>query len=429
MNKALELRRQPLSDLAFVKMGIDTGGNFIGGKTFKVNVSVVSAAEIEERNVSSSSSNRKRRHRLKFSESYLVKKAFKSTGVKRLLPLAVFPNIGEKYESVRSILDWMKYDLVRTEHDAVTFLCADFKVILPLVGMQTAASSHPCPYCFMHKDHFDCSSEHVCPNSKERTFEANYEQYCQFQAATDGDRRYAQAFFNVVNRPMFIFPESGLIIHSVPPPELHIYIGIFNHLFDFGVKFSEEWMHWWAFSLHQTREAYFGGTFEGNESQRLMDRTIVLRNKVFELKALRTSVEQEGFDLEETDGVRPDPLRQIERILDLMDLFEDVVLKCFGYRLESGYAEAIHTLKAAWLNLRWGPSVTLKAHVVFNHLGDWCRASGRGLGLTSEQALESVHAYFKVIHQRNHVKEIHNPRWAEQMMKTVLQFASMNCII
>jgi hypothetical protein len=355
--------------------------------------------------------------------------------VKRILPLSVFPDFGEKWEPISQLLDWMGYQAV-AERGVQTFLCADLKVILVLIGQQSAASTHPCPYCLMNRDHFACNVPdplHNCPNSNPRTFENNYHWFCEWMSATDGDKSVAKSFFNVVNKPASIFPENGFILDSVPPPELHIYIGIFNRLFDFASEFDKTLLHSWARDLHQTREEYWGGTFEGNESHHLMDCTGVLRQKIHLLlekrrKANDSAVEVEAFAIGEEDGM-PDPLLQILRIVDLMDLFDDVVSKCFGFALQSGYLEAIAKLKKAWLEMRWPPRCSVKVHILFNHIADWCDKNKRGLGLTSEQALESIHAYFKVIQERHLVKEIGNPRWAENMLQTVLEFLALNCII
>jgi hypothetical protein len=59
------------------------------------------------------------------------------------------------------------------------------------------------------------------------------------------DKSVAKNFFNVLNKAVSIFPESGLILDSVPPSELHIYIGIFNGLFDFASEFDEQLLHSW----------------------------------------------------------------------------------------------------------------------------------------------------------------------------------------
>jgi hypothetical protein len=91
----------------------------------------------------------------------------------------------------------------------------------------------------------------------------------------------------------------------------------------------------------------------------------------------------------------------------------------FGFLLHKGHLKAINQLKkACWDAL--GSTLSLKVHIMFNHVGPWGSKFGRGLGLTSEQALESIHVYFK---------EIDNPRWAENMLQTVLEFLALNCIV
>jgi hypothetical protein len=207
------------------------------------------------------------RDRLKFADNFTTKKQFKSTGVKRVLVLASFPQIvGEKYEFIRPLIEKMGYDRLRSEHDLPTYLCSDLKVILVLVGQQTATATFPCPYCLKTRASF--ANPSLTP-AKGRTFEGNYEFFVRYQNECGSNKQQAHVFFDVVNRPMGIFPEQGEILDSIPPPELHCMLGIGNGLHD-------ELAYWdsvnnttlvrdWSASLNLTREEYHGGQFESFE--------------------------------------------------------------------------------------------------------------------------------------------------------------------
>ena len=64
-----------------------------------------------------------------------------------------------------------------------------------------------------------------------------------------GDKKKAMDFFNCTELPIIPYDNGDLIIEKFPPPELHIFIGIFNHMYDgmleddslsdFAIKWAE----------------------------------------------------------------------------------------------------------------------------------------------------------------------------------------------
>ena len=66
---------------------------------------------------------------------------------------------------------------------------------------------------------------------------------------------------------------------------------------------------------------------------------------------------------------------------------------CFGYNLCEGYDMAIKKFKTAYLNL--DIPVSLKAHIIFEHVVQVCEKHNLGLGLFSEHSLESTLYDFK----------------------------------
>ena len=75
-----------------------------------------------------------------------------------------------------------------------------------------------------------------------------------------------------------------------------------------------------------------------------------------------------------------------------------------------------------------GISITPKVHIIFEHVPQYCSRFGRGLGLTSEQAGESVHSLFKRSFQKLKVNDVSSPRWATNVLKTVLDFNALSCV-
>ena len=71
-------------------------------------------------------------------------------------------------------------------------------------------------------------------------------------------------------------------------------------------------------------------------------------------------------------------------VIDALRKFNAVRKACFGNELLDSYREDIEKFKAAYVLL--GIKVTTKAHIIFDHVGDYCAKRGRGLGPDSEQA-------------------------------------------
>ena len=70
--------------------------------------------------------------------------------------------------------------------------------------------------------------------------------------------------------------------------------------------------------------------------------------------------------------------------IDALRKFNAVRVACFGDHLLDSYIDDIKAFKDAYVLL--GINVTTKAHIIFDHVADYCRERGRGLGPDSEQA-------------------------------------------
>ena len=85
-------------------------------------------------------------------------KSFKDSSVHKIIILAILPSLNEKYHNLRIILD--KLNISSLDYT----VSEDLKVLLQMVGKQTATSKHPCPYCmtsspdFQKADHYTLES-------------------------------------------------------------------------------------------------------------------------------------------------------------------------------------------------------------------------------------------------------------------------------
>ena len=68
----------------------------------------------------------------------------KLTGVKRLLMLCTVPDVPENHANMQIL-----FRLTQLNNIPYIFV-ADFKLLLIVLGLQTAVSSYPCPYCEIH---------------------------------------------------------------------------------------------------------------------------------------------------------------------------------------------------------------------------------------------------------------------------------------
>ena len=146
--------------------------------------------------------------------------------------------------------------------------------------------------------------------------------------------------------------------------------------------------------------------FLGNECQKLLDSLHVLegvinRHTRSTRKRKNVSVQREAF-------------------LNCFQTFKIVVDKCFGKNLELGWVGALADFKSAYRALEI--SITTKVHLVFEHVEDFCKMNGCGLGAFSEHAFESVHRDFADHWTRHLVKDKKNPKFWENLIQTVCEY-------
>ena len=106
--------------------------------------------------------------------------------------------------------------------DEVSFVfCADMKMNNIVLDLQNHASSHPCCYCDVSKDHLD-----TCGNL--RTFGSLKQNHLDFVQSSS---KKAKHFCNVVNVSLIDGPDDSHVLDVVPPCELHILLGVTNKLY------------------------------------------------------------------------------------------------------------------------------------------------------------------------------------------------------
>ena len=138
----LHHRSQETNDID-IKLGVGGGQEFL-----KVILSITLKLELE---------NNKIPEKLSKCDGYACKD-FKDSSVHQTIILAILPLLNEKYHSLRIILD--KLNISSIDYT----VSDDLKVLLQMVGKQTATSKHPCPLCmtsytdFQKADHYTLES-------------------------------------------------------------------------------------------------------------------------------------------------------------------------------------------------------------------------------------------------------------------------------
>ena len=337
LNRVL-ISREISSEL-LVKLGIDGGKGFM-----KFCLSVVDKSSLENETSKNPP-----------TERSLTQCVAKDTGVKRQMLVAVIEDFPEIYENVHQV-----WSLVGCG-DVKLFVACDLKMVNILYGLQAHSSSHPCAWC-------DIDAQNLEDAGTLRTLGSLRESFQAFRQS-GGVLAKAKLTSNVVHNPIISGPNDKLILDIIPPPELHLLLGVVNLLYKMlkGVWSEAET---WPSSLSNAQSPYHGAQYEENECRKLLKNV----DRLQQLAEANSAFQVFGF-------------------VDTLRKFDSVVRACFGSELSFDYFEKINQFKTAFLALP-NSRVTPKLHVVFHHISDFIDRQNSPLGLFSEQAVEAAHQDF-----------------------------------
>ena len=170
----------------------------------------------------------------------------------------------------------------------------DMKVIINLAGIQSSSSKYPCPYCHWistYNGKNDVSKP--AKPAKLRTFDSVRDNYNKWMTETGGNKKKAMDYYNCTELPLVPFEKDELIIERFPPPELHIFCGIFNHIYDGMIANPDmhDCVEKWSNDVGVTRQFCPGHAFVGNHCSRLLKKIDLL----LETRPPR-SIHKEQFD-------------------------------------------------------------------------------------------------------------------------------------
>ena len=238
------LSRKVFSD-HLIKVEIDGGGGFL-----RVCLGIIGMGQGED--VSSP-----------LSKQLLTQRIAKDSGVKQQLIVAIAEELPENYLNVKHI-----WSLIQANSSKFIISC-DLKLANIMCGLQNHASSHPCTWC-------DVDSRCLSSCGSIRTLGSLMNCYQAFKRS-GGDVRVAKSFGNVFHEPIITGSSDSLILELIPPMELHLLLGVVNHLYK-SLKNVWPKASQWPAALYIDEEPFHGGHFAGNQCYKLLNNLDLLQH-------------------------------------------------------------------------------------------------------------------------------------------------------
>ena len=337
------------------------------------------------------------RGRSTYAEGGSTKKG-KPSGVKRVILLAVVPDIKETYSNVSLIFELINLNRLHFK------IVADFKLQLIVLGLQTATATHPCGYCLISKQ--DLQQRNVDFTAKERTFGSLKDSNKQF-LDNGGEVKDSKFFYNCLNPSLLEESDNMRVIEKFIIPELHLILGFVSLIMkSLENMVGKERAMLWPSKLHLVAKGYQGGTLEGNACRKLLKQA----DRILDPEVLGNV-----------------PSLMVQPIVHAVKCMDKLVTASFSTDIITEDLDPlINDLTKAVLATDM--HMTLKMHVILSHLIPTLRLDyfqKRGLGVCTEQAGESIHAYF-----RDHfwkpiqISKVDHPDYAKQLKKAVVKCAS-----
>lgn len=312
---------------------------------------------------------------------------FQDSGVKKVLILGIVPDIQENYVNIKRL--WLETGIDRIARKFT--IATDLKLCNILLGLQSHSSTHPCCWCNITKGNLENKGTPRTIANLMDLFWAYFDARAKKQDAKD--------YGNVIHPNVFVtgdIDENTLIILLVPPPELHLLIGPVNVLYD---ELSKVWPQCkqWIEQLHVKREDYHGGSFNGNDSRKLLKNIAML------------------------EQIAPE---NVSGFVETFKAFNKVVDSCYGKELLPDYKVQIFEFKQCYKKLKIG--VTPKVHAVFHHIAEFCDVVQMGLSPWSEQTAESLHSDFSKVWNNFKVRNTDHPEYGQRLLKAIVTYNSQH---
>ena len=247
----------------------------------------------------------------------------KDDGIDRCLLAAIAPGNDEGYEFLKQC-----FSMVKVKKGKV-YSCSDLKVNNTTVGIMSHSARYPCHGCHWKNG----TEEDQC---ELRTFEG-IRAYHEAWVQSGSDPSKLKEYFNCRNKPLDIFPETGIVILLVSPSSLHLKIGIVNLLWDGMVDVFPGGAEW-ATQVHITKAAFFGGHFQGRQCDKLLSTVSVLKQ----------IVEADVTPRATRSSASSTPTHPAQPFIRAFEDLSAVVKACFGFSLADDYVAKIQKFKSSF---------------------------------------------------------------------------------
>ena len=370
------------------KISMDGGGGF-----FKICLNMVRIEGAPESPASSPFSPVSPPAKKHFTfETEFEKAQTKDNGVKQLLIIGIVSDISETYDNMQKLLSFLDF---QSMSDTIRY-AVDLKLANILLGLGGHTSSYPCHICTWKYEMPRKGARQASvatQNPQLRTLGMQRQLATDFEAAKAANpKAHPKDFFSTSRHPLMNDPDNVMTMELVPPGELHLMTGVCNNTIAAmdNCWVPKDSVYDWLKS-RGLNPGQFG--LVGNDCRDLLN---------IHLPSLRVAA--------------PD---SCEKLIDVLDALKGVKNSMFGKKLLPWYESAAETFKKAFRES--GLNEYTKAHIVNDHLVEFCKEEQVGLGVFTEQAGESVHHAFSKEFERFKVSK-NNPRFGEQLESAVLKF-------
>jgi len=317
---------------------------------------------------------------------------YMNSGVQRCQILAIVEDVPESNYNLRMILE--KLNLQDVKFSAAF----DLKCANAVFGLSSHAGKRACLWC-------DGVAGFECGNL--RTLGSLDYWYERYSTENNCKKSNMKDFMNVI-KPRLLYTEDDpntLLQTLVPPPELHLMIGVVSSL---GNLLMDLWPGFdtWLKLQGVLQRGYQGRgwVWDGNNSNK------ILKN-LGKLEIIVTS--------------------EAPQLLQIVKCFKDfraVKEACFGKNLEKGFHRSFEQLKNSFISVQEMAeglggklSITWKIHILLCHVLPFVEYNNCGLSKYAEQCGEAIHSKFKPTHSRYKRMEEH-PEHGERLLSSVLSF-------
>ena len=300
----------------------------------------------------------------------------KAVGAARSLIIGAADCVTESTESIKFLLiEKLKLDKLKSEF----VLCLDLKMVAIVTGLSDGLPKFGCPYCVSCRDRVSSARRKYKFWFREgvelRSHESNLVSFTMFQLEAGGNEKKLIKYNNVKNDPIAVLPPGDLAkpyLLYLPPEPLHLLLGVMNDVLgDLEKRFPAE-MKSFCETFHILQGDMIGGAFNGPAVKAVLQEPALV--------ALAQLLGVEGED----------HVEYLHTVRELHILFA-------SRSLSQNYPTIINNWKSSFRNMyeNYDLSMTLKDHILYEHLEWYFTQTGLSLYFSSAEGTEATHSRFR----------------------------------